>query len=45
MIAHVGFIAVAYGLSIAVIGGMIGAIVYEHRRLRRELSRFEDRDS
>jgi heme exporter protein CcmD len=45
MIDHVGFIAVAYALSIAVIGGMIGAIVYEHRRLKRELARFEDRDS
>jgi ABC-type nitrate/sulfonate/bicarbonate transport system permease component len=28
-----------------VIAGMIGAIVFEHRRLRRELSRFEDRDA
>lgn len=45
MIAHAGFIAVAYGLSFVVIGGMIGAIVLEHRRLRRELSRFEDRNS
>jgi heme exporter protein CcmD len=44
MIAHAGFIAVAYGIAISVIGGMIGAIVYEHRRLRRELSRFEDRN-
>jgi heme exporter protein CcmD len=44
MIAHLGFIAFAYGFSIVVIGGMIGAVVYEHRRLRRELSRFEDRD-
>jgi heme exporter protein CcmD len=45
VIAHFGFIAIAYGLATAVIGGMIGAVIYEHRRLRRELSRFEDRDS
>ena len=42
MIDHVGFIAFSYALAALVIGGMIGAIVYEHRRLRRALSRFED---
>jgi heme exporter protein CcmD len=45
MIAHFGFIAVSYALAFAVIAGMIGTVVYEHRRLRRELSRFEDHDA
>ena len=31
--------------AFAVIAGMIGTVVYEHRRLRRELSRFEDHDA
>ncbi|MDB5642515.1 MAG: hypothetical protein JWN07_1832 [Hyphomicrobiales bacterium] len=45
MTTHFGFIAFSYALAAVVIGGMIGVIVTEHRRLRRELSRFEDRDA
>ncbi len=45
MIDHLGFIAMSYALAFIVIAGMIGAVVIEHRRLRRELSRFEDRDA
>ena len=45
MIDHLGFIVVAYALSVAVIGGMIAAVMLEHRRLKRELSRFEDRET
>ena len=45
MITHFGYIAIAYALTVAVIGGMIGAAVLENRRLKRELSRFEDRDA
>lgn len=45
MIAHLGYIVFAYGLTAAVIGGMIGAVVLEQRRLKRELARFEDRQS
>jgi heme exporter protein CcmD len=45
VIDHLGFIAVSYALAFIVIAGMIGTIVLEHRRLRRELSRFEDREA
>ncbi|MFM2444715.1 MAG: hypothetical protein RJB09_1901 [Pseudomonadota bacterium] len=45
MIKHLGFIAASYALAFVVIAGMIGAIVLEYRRLRRELSRFEDHDA
>jgi heme exporter protein CcmD len=45
VIDHLGFIAVSYALAVLVIGGMIGTVVLEHRRLKRELSRFEDRDA
>jgi heme exporter protein CcmD len=45
MIAHLGFIVFAYALAFAVIGAMIGAVLLDHRRLRRDLSRFEARDS
>jgi len=45
VIDHLGFIVVSYALAFVVIAGMIGAIVFEHRRLRRELSLFEDRDA
>jgi heme exporter protein CcmD len=45
LINHLGYIALSYALAVAVIGGMIGAVVLEHRRLKRELSRFEDRDA
>ena len=45
LINHLGFIATSYALAFAVIAGMIGAIVLEYRRLRRELSRFEDHDA
>ncbi len=45
MIAHFGYIAIAYALAAVVIGGMIGAVVLENRRLKRELSRFEDHDA
>jgi len=45
LINHLGFIATSYALAFVVIAGMIGAIVLEYRRLRRELSRFEDHDA
>lgn len=42
-VAHLGFIVASYVLFVLVVGGMVAAIVLEHRRLTRELARFESR--
>jgi heme exporter protein CcmD len=39
--SHIGFIAAAYGLTMAVLLGMILAILADYRRLRKSLSRLE----
>ena len=40
-IPHLGFIVAAYLVTAAAILAMIGAIVVDHRRLTRALSRLE----
>jgi heme exporter protein CcmD len=40
---HLGFIVAAYALAVAAIAAMIGGVLLEHRRLRRDLSRFDAR--
>ena len=44
-ISHLGFIVAAYGLTAALIGGTIVALVLDQRRQKRLLARFgrEDR--
>jgi heme exporter protein CcmD len=37
---HFGFILAAYAVTFVVVAGMIGAIVLDHRALRRALARF-----
>ena len=37
---HFGFILAAYAVTFVVVLGMIGAILLDHRALRRELERF-----
>jgi heme exporter protein CcmD len=36
---HFGFILAAYGVSVLVVLGMIGAIILDHRALRRALDK------
>ena len=36
---HAGFILAAFGLAAVAIGAMIGAIVLDHRSLKRALAR------
>jgi heme exporter protein CcmD len=38
--AHFGFILAAYAVTVATVLGMIGAIILDHRALRRALERF-----
>ena len=40
-IPHIGFIVAAYLVTAAAIVAMIGAIVFDYRRLSRALSRLE----
>lgn len=39
--AHWGYIALAYGVTLLVVGALALRIVLEHRRLRAELARLE----
>jgi heme exporter protein CcmD len=39
--AHWTYIALAYGATFAIVGGLVWRIVGEHRRLHAELARFE----
>lgn len=41
MSGHWTFIALAYGVTVLVIGAAAGRIVFEHRRLRAELARLQ----
>ena len=43
MSAHAAFIAAAYGIAALAIGGMIAAILLDHRALKKALSRFPAR--
>lgn len=36
--AHLGFILASYVITLAVIGGLVFAIWFEHRRLKREIA-------
>jgi heme exporter protein CcmD len=38
---HFAFVVAAYALAMAVIGGMIAAIAFDYRRLKRELALVE----
>ena len=40
---HFGFILAAYAVTVVVVLGMIGAIVLDHRALRRALEKFGPR--
>jgi heme exporter protein D len=40
---HAGFILAAYGVTIAVVGGLAGWILMDGRRLRRQLADLEAR--
>jgi heme exporter protein CcmD len=42
---HFGFILAAYSVTIAVVVGMIGAIVLDHRALKRALEKLGSRGS
>ncbi len=44
MSEHAGFVALAYGVAVLTIGGMAARIIFEYRRLKAALSRFEGRD-
>ena len=43
-IPHLGFIVAAYGLTAALIGGTIVALVLDQRRQKRLLARFGQRE-
>ena len=42
MSEHAGFVVIAYAISFLTIGGVALRIVLDYRRLRHELSRFND---
>jgi Heme exporter protein D (CcmD) len=39
---HIGFVIAAYAIATAVIGAMIGSVVFEYRRLTAELGAATD---
>ena len=43
MSSHAGFIAAAFGLTGLLVLVVIGALIADHRSLRRALARFADR--
>jgi heme exporter protein CcmD len=43
MASHTEFIVAAFGLSAAVVAGMIFVLMADYRALRRDLARFPDR--
>ena len=43
-VPHVGFILAAYAITALTLVGMIGALVLDHRALRRDLARMRDRE-
>ena len=44
MMTHSGFILAAYVLTTIVVVGLFGAIVMDHRALRRSLAKFPPRE-
>ncbi len=40
MSGHAGFVALAYGVTVIAVGGVVARIVLDYRRLRAELARF-----
>ncbi|MDX7953943.1 heme exporter protein CcmD [Lichenihabitans sp. Uapishka_5] len=42
-VPHVGFILAAYGVTAAVLGGTVAALVLDRRRQTRRLRRFDPR--
>ncbi len=43
MSAHLGFIVAAYTVTAAIVIGMVAALVFDHRTLRKTLARFPAR--
>ena len=42
---HIGFVLASYGFSAAVLGGLILAVLLQHRAARQRLSALEERQT